>query len=159
MVPPQGVRFHEDDGEDREDQQGDDLLDHFEFPDRKGASQLGAADAVGRDLETVFEQGDAPTEQDDGQHPEAFYLRFESDMPVPSQCHEGIGEDQQGDGGEGAVHDSRASRSVIEAKSSMMTSASVWVSRISRERVVTRATMRPAPARRAAVMPARGFYN
>ena len=48
MVPPQGVRFHEDDGEDREDQQGDDFLDHFELPDREGASQLGAADAVGR---------------------------------------------------------------------------------------------------------------
>lgn len=33
-------------------------MDHFELPDREGASQLGAADAVGRDLETVFEQGD-----------------------------------------------------------------------------------------------------
>ena len=77
MVPPQGVRFHEDDGEDREDQQGDDFLDHFELPDREGASQLGAADAVGRDLETVFEQGDPPAEQDDGQHPEALYIQVE----------------------------------------------------------------------------------
>lgn len=130
VVPPQGVRFHEDDGEDREDQQGDDLLDHFELPDREGASQLGAADAVGRDLETVFEQGDPPAEQDDGQHPEALYFGFESDMPVPSQCHKGIGKDQQGDGGEGTAHNSRVLRSVIEAKSSMTTSASVWVASV-----------------------------
>lgn len=130
VVPPQGVRFHEDDGEDREDQQGDDFLDHFELPDREGASQLGAADAVGRDLETVFEQGDPPAEQDDGQHPEALYFGFESDMPVPSQCHKGIGKDQQGDGGEGTAHNSRVLRSVIEAKSSMTTSASVWVASV-----------------------------
>ena len=104
MVPPQGVRFHEDDGEDREDQQGDDLLDHFEFPDRKGASQLGAADAVGRDLETVFEQGDAPAEQYDSQHAEAFELGFECDVAVPGERHEGVRYDEQGDGGDSFEH-------------------------------------------------------
>ena len=41
-----------------------------------------------------------------------------------------IGKDQQGDGGEGTAHNSRVLRSVIEAKSSMTTSASVWVASV-----------------------------
>ena len=130
MVPAQGVGFHKDQREDGEDRERYDLLNHLQFPDRERTSEFGAADAVGGDLEAVFEQRDAPAEQDDGQHPEALYFGFESDMPVPSQCHKGIGKDQQGDGGEGTAHNSRVLRSVIEAKSSMTTSASVWVASV-----------------------------
>ena len=48
------------------------ILKHLEFPDRERTSEFGAADAVGGDLEAVFEQRDAPAQQNDGRQPEAF---------------------------------------------------------------------------------------
>ena len=42
------------------------------LPDRERTSEFGAADAVGGDLEAVFEQRDAPAQQNDGRQPEAF---------------------------------------------------------------------------------------
>ena len=60
MVPAQGVGFHKDQREDGEDRERYDLLNHLQFPDRERTSEFGAADAVGGDLEAVFEQRDAP---------------------------------------------------------------------------------------------------
>ena len=104
VVPAQGVRLHENQREQREDRERDDFLDHFQFPDRERASELGRSDAVGRDLEAVFEQGDAPAEQYDSQHAEAFELGFECDVAVPGERHEGVRYDEQGDGGDSFEH-------------------------------------------------------
>ncbi len=104
MVPAQGVGFHEDQREDGEDRERYDLLNHLEFPDRERTSEFGAADAVGGDLEAVFEQRDAPAQQNDGRQPEAFEPRFEGDMPVPRQRHKGVGDDEQQNGGETPEH-------------------------------------------------------
>ena len=70
----------------------------------KGPPELGRTDAVGRDLEAVFEEGDAPTQEDDGHGPETFEPRFEGDMPVPGQRHEGVGDDEQQNGGKSPEH-------------------------------------------------------
>lgn len=104
MIPAQGVGFHEYQREDGEDRKRYDFLNHLQFPDRERASEFGAADTVGGDLEAVFEQRDAPAEQDDGYHPEAFEPRFEGDMAVPRQRHEGVGDDEQQNGGETPKH-------------------------------------------------------
>ena len=72
VVPAQGVGFHKDQREDGEDRERYDLLNHLQFPDRERTSEFGAADAVGGDLEAVFEQRDAPAQQNDGRQPEAF---------------------------------------------------------------------------------------
>ena len=72
MVPAQGVGFHKDQREDGEDRERYDLLNHLQFPDRERTSEFGAADAVGGDLEAVFEQRDAPAQQNDGRQPEAL---------------------------------------------------------------------------------------
>ena len=104
MVPAQGVGFHKDQREDGEDRERYDLLNHLQFPDRERASELGRSDAVGRDLEAVFEQGDAPAEEHDDHQSEAFEFGFEGDMPVPGQRHEGVGDDEQQNGGETPKH-------------------------------------------------------
>lgn len=49
-------------------------------------------------------QGDAPAEQYDSQHAEAFDLGFECDVAVPGERHEGVRYDEQGDGGDSFEH-------------------------------------------------------
>ena len=63
VVPAQGVRLHENQREQREDRERDYLLDDFQLPDRERPAELRRPDAVGRNLEAVFEQGDAPAQQ------------------------------------------------------------------------------------------------
>ena len=104
VVPAQGVRLHENQREQREDRERDHFLDDFQLPDRERPAELRRPDAVGRNLEAVFEQGDAPAQQDDRQHAEAFEFRFECDMPVPCERHEGVRYDEQGDGGDSFEH-------------------------------------------------------
>ena len=60
VVPAQGVRLHENQREQREDRERDHFLDDFQLPDRERPAELRRPDAVGRNLEAVFEQGDAP---------------------------------------------------------------------------------------------------
>ena len=104
VVPAQGVGFHEDQCEECEYGKRYDLLYHFKFPDGERAAELRGADAVGGDLKAVFEQGDAPAQQDDRQHAEAFEFRFECDMSVPCERHEGVRYDEQNDGGDSFEH-------------------------------------------------------
>ena len=70
------------DGEDSEDTEGDDLLDDFELGGRKG----GRADAVGRDLQAVLEEGDAPADKDDFPERDIFVL----EVSVPGDGHEDV---------------------------------------------------------------------
>lgn len=104
VVPAQGVGFHEDQCEEREYGKRYHLLYHFKFPDGERAAELRGADTVGGDLKAVFEQGDAPAQQDDRQYAEAFELRFECDMSVPCERHEGVRYDEQNDGGDSFEH-------------------------------------------------------
>ena len=60
VVPAQGVRLHENQREQREDRERDHFLDDFQLPDRERPAELRRPDAVGRNLEAVFEQRDAP---------------------------------------------------------------------------------------------------
>ena len=48
-------------GEDTEDRKSNDLLDHFELIWRESTGP----DAVGGNLETVFKEGNGPTDDDD----------------------------------------------------------------------------------------------
>ena len=50
-----------EDGEEREDRQGDDLLDGLQLR----RIEVAVTDAVGRDLQHVLEKGDAPADEDD----------------------------------------------------------------------------------------------
>ena len=87
--------FHVVDGEGDEDGEGDDFLEDFELREGEG----GMADAVGGDLEEVFEEGDSPT-YDDGDKERFGFQIFE--MCIPCKAHEDVRDDEQEDGfGEG----------------------------------------------------------
>ena len=58
MVPAQ-VRAEIESGKYAEDRDGDDLLNHFELHGREAT----VAEAVGGNLETVLEEGDAPANE------------------------------------------------------------------------------------------------
>jgi hypothetical protein len=79
-----------DDGENREDTEGDNFLDGFEL----GGVEFIGADAVGRNLEAVFEEGHAPTGDDD--FPQSFTAIFE--MTVPGEGHKDVGDEEQSNG-------------------------------------------------------------
>lgn len=53
-------------GEQGEDQQCNDFLDHLELDQGKGSAVLYVSDPVGRYLEAVFKQGNTPADEDDG---------------------------------------------------------------------------------------------
>ena len=70
----------------REHRQRDDFLQSFQL----GGGIVFVTDAVGGNLQTVFEKRDAPADQND--RPQRG--RFEFQMTVPRECHENIGTNQ-----------------------------------------------------------------
>src|ERR1035438_3214428 len=91
-------------GEDTEDDQCDDFLDHLEL-DR---AEVSGADAVGRNLEAVLEEGNAPTYQDD--LPQSFAA--EPEVAIPGKSHEDVGDNEQKDGPHRQFGCARAGRSL-----------------------------------------------
>src|SRR5665213_4084741 len=75
------------DGENAEDRQRDDLLTNFEL---RGGIDI-AAPAVGRDLQEILEEGDAPTRHND--QPDGTVLEFQ--VAIPREGHKNVGERQQ----------------------------------------------------------------
>ena len=71
------------DGEDCKDREGNNFLDGFELC----SVEFVRADAVGGNLEAIFEKSDAPTGND--HFPERFAAIFE--MAVPGEGHEDVG--------------------------------------------------------------------
>jgi hypothetical protein len=74
---------------DAENYQRDDFLDHLQL---YGAEAI-SANAVGRHLEAVLEEGNAPTDEDD--FPQRFMT--EAQVPVPGKRHEDVGDDEKND--------------------------------------------------------------
>ena len=66
MIPLKRFVLAEKQHEGGEDDKRDYLLNHFQLPQRERPPVFDAADPVGRNLKTVFEQSDAPTQQRDG---------------------------------------------------------------------------------------------
>ena len=105
VIPVQGLLFPEEQHERGEYDKRDDLLDHLQLPQRERPAVFDAADAVGRNLKTVFEQGYTPAQQNDQSQRNPFEFRLEDDVPVPCQRHEGIGTDEQQNGKESSRHE------------------------------------------------------
>src|SRR4029079_19015934 len=78
----------EPDRERHEDRERDDFLKDLELSDVK----FCVADTVGRHLEQILEQGDAPAYKS-GDVPSMVIQAFE--VPVPGKGHEDIGSDKQ----------------------------------------------------------------
>ena len=76
--------------EDAKDGQRNDLLDHLQLVGRKGLRP----DPVGRHLEAVLEEGDAPTHQD--HLPQGHLAKLQ--VPIPREGHKDVRADKQQNG-------------------------------------------------------------
>lgn len=106
MVLVKGFVLEEKQGEAGKDDQGDNLLNDLELHEGKGPSVLVKANAVGRYLKAIFEEGDSPRKEDDpeeGPVGDDFHL-LQFQMTVPGECHEDIRHNEQQDG-VNALHD------------------------------------------------------
>ena len=65
MIPVELLVLEDEVGDDGEDHQRDALLDDLELHEVEGTAVVDEADAVGRHLTAVFEEGDHPREGDD----------------------------------------------------------------------------------------------
>ena len=66
VVPAQWVTLDKQHGKECKDNQRDNLLDNLQLPEGEWASELCATNAVGRHLEAVLKQCDAPADKHDG---------------------------------------------------------------------------------------------
>jgi hypothetical protein len=82
IVPPQ-VFFQIKDGKDAEHSKGNDFLDRLELSGREHA----VPDTIGRNLETIFKERDAPADQNDNEKRRAFVFQ----VAVPRKSHKDIG--------------------------------------------------------------------
>ena len=96
VVPVDGLSLEDEEDDDREDRQGDDLLDDLQLDEVERSAVLGVTDAVGGDRQAVLEESYAPREQDDqDERPARRYLHFtQFQMPVPCECHEDVRADE-----------------------------------------------------------------
>lgn len=89
--------------ENNKDRERDHFLDHLQLHQGKRPAVLLEADAVCRHLQQIFEQGDAPADEDDADESKALaplhLLEFE--MPIPRQRHKSVGQDEKAYGYEG----------------------------------------------------------
>ena len=86
VVPVQLVAEIED-AEYAKDAERDDFLDDFQLIGREGFR----ADAVRGDLQAIFEERDAPTDEDDFPEWDGFVL----EVAVPGEGHENVRTDEQ----------------------------------------------------------------
>ena len=86
MIPTK-LRVEIQHGEDAEDDQRDDLLHDLEL-DRR---ELSRPPTVCRNLEAVLDERNQPIHQDHDHQRRLLELQ----MPVPSQCHEDVGDDEE----------------------------------------------------------------
>lgn len=99
-VVPGQMLLKGDDGEEREDRQGDDLLNDLELNEREGTAVALEADSVGGYHEAVFKKRDRPGKEHDGvERPVADeFGALELEMGVPSERHEDVRDEKKPDG-------------------------------------------------------------
>ena len=100
MVPVQGLSLEHHGGDDREDDERNDFLNHFKLHQVERAAVAFEAKPVGRYLATVFCESYHPREKDDAdKRPMGRYARLlQLQMAVPGQRHENVAADEQQDG-------------------------------------------------------------
>lgn len=100
MVPVERLPLEEDVSHDGKDDERDTLLDDLELDQAEGAAIALEANAVGWHLTTIFEEGNAPRENDDAnQRPVGRDARLlQAKMAVPGQRHEDVAAKKQQNG-------------------------------------------------------------
>ncbi len=97
MVEREWLVLEEHQHEDGEDGQREELLDHLELPEVERTAVLNEADAVGGHHETVLDQRDAPTEENDHRQRELAEpsRALQLQVTVPCKRHEDIRTNQE----------------------------------------------------------------
>lgn len=100
MVPVQGLPLEHYGGDDREDNERNDFLNHFKLHQVERTAIAFEAKPVGRYLATVFCESYHPREKDDAdKRPMGRYARLlQLQVAVPGQRHENVAADEQQDG-------------------------------------------------------------
>lgn len=96
VVPVDGLPFEDEEDDNREDREGNDLLDDFELYEIERTAVLGVADAVGGYGQAVLEERYSPGKQDDqDERPSGGDLHFtQFEMTVPCERHENVRADE-----------------------------------------------------------------
>ena len=96
VIPLDGLSLEDENNDEGEYGERDDLLDYLELKEVERTPILLKPDAVGGDGKTVFKEGDAPREKNDGyQRPAGGDLHLgKLEVAIPGQGHQHIGEYQ-----------------------------------------------------------------
>ena len=98
VVPLQRFASEADNGEHREDSDGDNLLDDLELHECEGTAIAHEADTVGGHLTGILEESQTPADENDnvkwGVVRDELHL-LQLQVTVPSECHEDIRYDEQ----------------------------------------------------------------
>ena len=98
MVPLQRFASETDNGEDGEDGDRDNFLDHLELHECKGTAIAHEADTIGGHLTGILEKRQTPADKNNnverGVVRDELHL-LQLQVTVPSECHEDIRYDKQ----------------------------------------------------------------
>jgi hypothetical protein len=89
VVPPE-ILFQYEDGEQKEDQQGDHLLDGFQLKRREPFHQR--IFIIGRNHEAIFKECNTPADEYEFQDRGISKIFFQ--MAIPSECHKAVGDQE-----------------------------------------------------------------
>ena len=97
MIPMQLLMLEDEVGYQGEHHQRDALLDHLELHEVERTTVIHKAEAVGRHLTAILEEGDGPREGDDQkQRPVGRDARLlEAQMAIPGESHKHIAQNEQ----------------------------------------------------------------
>lgn len=90
MIPAQGFRFKKYQCKDHKNTDGNDFLDDLELEHIEWAAGSVASYFIGRYHQRIFQQGNAPADEDGGE--KANMLELE--MAIPGNRHKGVGRNQ-----------------------------------------------------------------
>lgn len=80
MIPTETLVFEENKRKRHKNNQGDDFLQHLQLDERKWATVALKANFIGRYLKAIFQQGNAPTDEDNCKQWQGFkpfeFLKF-----------------------------------------------------------------------------------
>lgn len=99
MVPVQAFAFEQERSEHGEDYQSDYFLQDLELNQGERPAVALESNPVGRDLESIFKQGNSPRKQDNRkQRPMGTDFHFlQLQVPVPCKSHENVRDNQHPD--------------------------------------------------------------
>lgn len=99
MIPVQAFSFEQERSKYSEDYQSNHFLQDLELDQGERPAVALETNPVGRDLESIFEQGDSPRKQNDReQRPVGTDLHFlQLQVPVPCKSHENVRDNQHPD--------------------------------------------------------------